>query len=152
MWFFIFILKKVYCVYSLESPHWGDSIENTQHTVMLRKIKEIFIMPPDLVLLSTLNGSNYPCLELNFMVPKVFEPLKFDCIEVCQAWRPSFMTSRANAFLFAYEYSNWYNIQMYNKNFYKVRKYNRFCYEIRKYNLHDLMNKLWIKMKMSVFE
>ena len=37
-------------------------------------------MPPDLVLLSTLNGSNYPCLELNFMVPKVFEPLKFDCI------------------------------------------------------------------------
>ena len=36
-------------------------------------------MPPDLVLLSTLNGSNYPCLELNFMVPKVFEPLKFDC-------------------------------------------------------------------------
>ena len=36
-------------------------------------------MPPDLVLLSTLNGSNYCCLELNFMVPKVFEPLKFDC-------------------------------------------------------------------------
>ena len=37
-------------------------------------------MPPDLVLLSTLIGSNYPCLELIFMVPKVFEPLKFDCI------------------------------------------------------------------------
>ena len=36
-------------------------------------------MPPDLVLLSTLIGSNYPCLELIFMVPKVFEPLKFDC-------------------------------------------------------------------------
>ena len=36
-------------------------------------------MPPDLALLSTLNGSNYPCLELIFMVPKVFEPLKFDC-------------------------------------------------------------------------
>ena len=36
-------------------------------------------MLPDLVLLSTLNGSNYPCLELIFMVPKVFEPLKFDC-------------------------------------------------------------------------
>ena len=39
-------------------------------------------MPPDLALLSTLNGSNYPCLELNFMVPKVFEPLKFDCIYI----------------------------------------------------------------------
>ena len=36
-------------------------------------------MPPDLALLSTPIGSNYPCLELIFMVPKVFEPLKFDC-------------------------------------------------------------------------
>ena len=38
-------------------------------------------MPPDLALLSTLIGSNYPCLELIFMVPKVFEPLKFDCTQ-----------------------------------------------------------------------
>ena len=44
-----------------------------------RKIKEILIMTPDFPLLSTLIGSNYPCLELIFMVPKVFEPLKFDC-------------------------------------------------------------------------
>ena len=36
-------------------------------------------MPPDLVLWLTLISSNYPCLELIFMVPKVFEPLKFDC-------------------------------------------------------------------------
>ena len=41
---------------------------------------EILIMPADLALLSTLTGSNYPCLELICMVPKVFEPLKFDCI------------------------------------------------------------------------
>ena len=27
-------------------------------------------MPPDLALLSTLTGSNYPYLELNFMVPR----------------------------------------------------------------------------------
>ena len=38
-------------------------------------------MPSDLALSSTLIGSNYPCLELIFMVPKVFEPLKFDCIK-----------------------------------------------------------------------
>ena len=44
-----------------------------------RKIKEILIMPPDLALLSTLISSNYPFLELIFMVPKVFEPSKFDC-------------------------------------------------------------------------
>ena len=30
-------------------------------------------MPPDLALLSTLIGSNYPCLELIFMVPKVLK-------------------------------------------------------------------------------
>ena len=37
-------------------------------------------MPLDLALLSTLIGWNHPCFELIFMVPKVFEPLKFDCI------------------------------------------------------------------------
>ena len=42
-------------------------------------------MSSDLALLSTLIGSNYPCLELIFMVPKVFKPLKFDCI--CKAIR-----------------------------------------------------------------
>ena len=44
-----------------------------------RKVKEILIMQPDRTLLSTLISSKYPCLELIFMVPKVFEPLKFDC-------------------------------------------------------------------------
>ena len=46
-----------------------------------RKIEVILIMPPDLALLSTLIGSNYPCLELIFMVPQVFEPLKIYCTE-----------------------------------------------------------------------
>ena len=44
-------------------------------------------MSPDLALSSTLIGSNYPCLELIFLVPKVFEPLKFDCIGG-DCWRP----------------------------------------------------------------
>ena len=38
------------------------------------------MMSPVLALLSTLTGSNYPCLELICMVPRVFEPFKFDCI------------------------------------------------------------------------
>ena len=71
-------------MYSLESPQRGDSNDNTQHTSMYYKIKEILIMPPDLALLSTLIGSNYPCLELIFIVPKVFEPLKFDCISIAE--------------------------------------------------------------------
>ena len=41
-------------------------------------------MPSDLPLLSTLIGSNYPCLELIFMVQKVFEPLKFDSTLLAQ--------------------------------------------------------------------
>ena len=45
------------------------------------------MMPPDLALLSTLIGSNHPCLELIFMVPKVFKPLKFDCISVTTGTR-----------------------------------------------------------------
>ena len=27
------LIMKSYCVYSLESPHWGDSNEYTQHTI-----------------------------------------------------------------------------------------------------------------------
>ena len=48
-------------------------------------------MPPDMALLSTLIGSNYPCLEQIFMVPKVFEPLKFDCI-----WNGKFSEWKSN--------------------------------------------------------
>ena len=58
----------------------GRSNENTQHTFIIQKIKEILTVPPDLALLSTLIDSNFPCLEQIFMVPKVFEPLKFYCI------------------------------------------------------------------------
>ena len=60
----------VYCVYSLESPRWGDSNENTQHTFNLKKIKaaNIPIMLPDLALWLTLICSNYFCLERIFLV------------------------------------------------------------------------------------
>ena len=48
--------------------------------------KYIPIMPPDLAQGLTLISSNYPCLELIIMVPKVFEPLEFDCINVNSAF------------------------------------------------------------------
>ena len=53
----------------------------TQNIPSCYRKSEILIMPSDLALLSTLIGSKYPCLELLFMVPEVFEPLKFDCIK-----------------------------------------------------------------------
>ena len=39
-----FIMKMVYCVCSLESPRWGDSNENTQHTLMLEKLEKISLL------------------------------------------------------------------------------------------------------------
>ena len=38
---FILYWKMVYCVHSLESPHWGDSNKNTQYTFMLKKWEKI---------------------------------------------------------------------------------------------------------------
>ena len=37
-------------------------------------------VPPGVALIITFRGSNYRCLEQIFMVPKGFEPSKFDCI------------------------------------------------------------------------
>ena len=74
----------VCCVYSLESAHWGDSNEYTQHTIIVYKIEKISLncryLLPELVPWLTRSGSNYPCLERISMVQKMSEPLKFDCI------------------------------------------------------------------------
>ena len=73
-------------MYSLESPHRGDSNEYTQHTIIVYKIEKISLnyryLLPELVPRLTLSGSNHPCLEQFSMVPKMFEPLKFDCIMI----------------------------------------------------------------------
>ena len=61
---FLFILILVCCVYSIESPRWGDS--NETHTIYLQvreNCKDILIMPLDLALWLTLISSNYPCPE-----------------------------------------------------------------------------------------
>ena len=39
----------------------------------------ISIMPPGVALIVTFRGSTYRCLEQIFIVPKGFEPSKFDC-------------------------------------------------------------------------
>ena len=69
---FLFYHEVVFCVYSLELPHWY-----TQHTVIV----EIIEKNPEIIALAswlTLSGSNYPYLEQIFIVPKMFKPLKFD--------------------------------------------------------------------------
>ena len=75
---------KLYVVYSLELPRWGNSNEYIQHTIIAKKIEKVSLNNghwlPDLVPWLFLNGSNYPCLEQISMVPKMFEPLKFDYV------------------------------------------------------------------------
>ena len=54
-----------------------------QYTVILQKSENTSLnyryLLPDLALWLTLSGSSYPYLEQISMVPKMFEPLKFDC-------------------------------------------------------------------------
>ena len=71
----------VCCVYSSESPHQVHStynycVENQKDVLNYRYLL------PDLVPWLTLSGSNYPYLEQISMAPKMFEPLKFDCMYV----------------------------------------------------------------------
>ena len=86
---FLFYYKILCCVYSLESPHRGDSNEYTQHTIILLKIENISKsyrhLLPDLAPWLNLIGSNYPSLEQISMVPQTFEPLKFDCYDKINA-------------------------------------------------------------------
>ena len=81
---FLFYYEIVCCVYSLELPHRGNSNEYTQHTIILLKIENISInyrhLLPDLALWLNLIGSNYPSLQQISVVPKMFKPLKFNCI------------------------------------------------------------------------
>ena len=39
-------------------------------------------MPPSMALIVILRGSDYRSLEQMFMVPKGFEPSKFDCMKI----------------------------------------------------------------------
>ena len=82
----IFFTMKVCCVFSLESPHRGDSNEYTQHTIFNVKkkiIKKILNYPKSAALGFCSKG---PKNELETVVvnePSVFEPLKFYCIALC---------------------------------------------------------------------
>ena len=90
-----FMKKNVYCVYSSESPHRGDSNDYIQHTIIVKEktILNYRYWLPDLAPWLTLSGSNYPCLEQFSMVPKMFEPLKFDCTYMVGFWYACYILS-----------------------------------------------------------
>ena len=67
-------------MYSLKSPHRGESNEYTKHTIIYRNAKRFLnyhYFLPDLASRLTLSGSSYPYLEQISMIPKMFEPLRF---------------------------------------------------------------------------
>ena len=80
--FSIFFNMKVYCVFSLESPHRCDSNEYTQHAIINIK-KKITLNYPKYN-----NGCSYGIFSLGTKnefetavvnEPSMFEPLKFFC-------------------------------------------------------------------------
>ena len=78
--FLIFFNMNVYCLFSLESPHRGDSNEYTQYTVFNIKKKH----HPKLIKTGSYNNFSKG-LKKEFETavvnePSVFEPSKFYCI------------------------------------------------------------------------
>ena len=85
---FYFIFKIVYCVYSLESPHWGDSNENKQHMFMLKKNLKCPYKASWSGAITSPHWFELPLSRTIFLLPKVFEPLKLYCIR--GVWLPFF--------------------------------------------------------------
>ena len=81
--FFLFVLKMVYSVFSLEPLDEAIPMR-TPNLHIIENRKYIPIMPPDLTPWLIHISSNYPYLEHIFMVPKVFERLKFYCTKGSQ--------------------------------------------------------------------
>ena len=71
---------KVYCVLSLESPHRGDSNEQTRYTIFNMKQKNNLNYPKSAVMGVVSKGLKNEFETAKVNEPSVFEPLKFYCI------------------------------------------------------------------------
>ena len=76
---FRYFNMKVYCVFWLESPHWGDSNENTKYTIFNMK-KKIALNHPKSAAWDFSQGLKNEFETTVVNEPSVFEPLKFYCI------------------------------------------------------------------------
>ena len=82
--FSIFFNMKVFCVFSLESPHRGDSNEYTEYTIfnVENKITQNYLKSAAMGFCSNGLKNEFETAMVN--EPSVFEPLKFDCICQCE--------------------------------------------------------------------
>ena len=78
--FSVFFNMKVCCVFSLESPHRGDSNEFTQYTIfnIKKKITLNYPKSADIGFCAKELKNEFESAMVN--EPSVFEPLKFYCI------------------------------------------------------------------------
>ena len=83
--FLIFFNMKACCVFSLESPHRGNSNEKSQHTIFNREKKISPIIPKcNYGFFSNGLKNEFETALVN--EPSVFEPLKFYCISYSKNW------------------------------------------------------------------
>ena len=73
----IFFNMKVYCVFSLESPQWGDSNEYIQYTIFNIENHHKLIQICSYGIFSKGLKNEFETAVVN--EPSVFEPLKFYC-------------------------------------------------------------------------
>ena len=78
--FSIFFNMKVCCMFSLESPHRGDSYEYTQYTISNIKKKIALNFPKSAAMGFVSKGLKNEFETAVVNKPSVFEPLKFYCI------------------------------------------------------------------------
>ena len=83
----MFLNMKVYCAFSFELPHRGDSNEFTQHTII--NIKKKITLNYNVFLICSY-GIFSKGLKNEFKTavvnkPSLFEPLKFYCIIITDA-------------------------------------------------------------------
>ena len=78
--FWIFFIMKVYCVFSFQSPHRGDSNEYTQYTIFNIKKKNNMHYPKFTAVGIFPDGLSNEFETAMVNEPSVFEPLKFYCI------------------------------------------------------------------------
>ena len=70
---------NVHCVFSLESPHRGDSIEYTQYTIFNMKKKTTLNYPKSAAMGFFSKGLKNEFETAMVNEPSVFERLKFFC-------------------------------------------------------------------------
>ena len=77
--FFIFFNMKVCCMFTLESPHRGDSNEYTHYTIYSMNKKNTLNYPKSATMFFFSKGLKNEFETSVVNEPSVFEPLKFYC-------------------------------------------------------------------------